>query len=101
MLRWTAWSADGATLHGMSILSFIPEQGHVCTGIGSRGRYQTYSGGKYDDRVLEFQDESAEGRIRIRIGPFTDPKLVPFNVHSSRDGINWDAVESFDYIRVK
>ena len=32
---------DGSISRGMSILSFVPEQGYVYTGIGNRGRYET------------------------------------------------------------
>jgi len=92
---------DGSTSHGMSILSFVPEQGYVYTGIGSRGRYETYRGGTYKDGVIEYVDQSAEGQTRIRIGPFSNKDLVPFNVHSSQDGVKWDPADSFNYIRVK
>lgn len=92
---------DGSTSHSMSILSFVPEQGYVYTGIGSRGRYQTYKEGVYKDGVIEFVDHSSEGHTRIRVGPFSDEKLVPFNVHTSQDGVKWDPAESFNYIRVQ
>ena len=92
---------DGSTSHGLSILSFVPEQGYAYTGIGAGGRYETYRGGTYNDGIIEYVDQSAEGWTRVRIGPFSDKTRVPFNVHTSKDGAKWDAAESFDYIRVK
>lgn len=92
---------DGSTEHSMSILGFVPDQGYVYTGIGSRGRYQTYRGGTYTAGVIEYLEQAAEGRTRIRVGPFDDRMRVPFNVHTSKDGVQWDAADSFDYIRVK
>jgi hypothetical protein len=92
---------DGSTSHGMSILSFIPEHGYVYAGIGSSGRYETYRGGTYKEGVIEYLDQSAEGQTRIRVGPFDDRTSVPFNVHTSKDGVQWEAADSFNYIRVK
>lgn len=92
---------DGSTSRGMSILSFVPEQGYVYTGIGNRGRYETYRGGTYKDGIIEYLDQSAGAHTRIRIGPFNDKKIVPFNVRSSKNGIEWEQADSFNYIRVK
>jgi hypothetical protein len=92
---------DGSTSHGMSILSFVPGQGYVYTGIGSGGRYETYRGGTYQNGVIEYLDQSGGAHTRIRIGPFGDKDTVPFNVHTSPDGIKWDQADSFNYIRVK
>jgi len=92
---------DGSTSRGMSILGFVPDQGYVYTGIGNRGRYETFRAGTYKDGIIEYRDQSAEGHTRIRIGPFTDRKLVPFNVHTSADGVKWDSADSFNYVRVK
>ena len=92
---------DGSIARGMSILSFIPDQGYVYTGIGNRGRYETYRGGTYVDGVIEYLERSGDAHTRIRIGPFTDRNLVPFNVHSSRDGVTWEQADSFNYVRVK
>lgn len=91
---------DGSTSRSMSILSFVPDQGYVYTGIGSRGRYDTYRGGTYTHGVIEYSDSSAEPRTRIRIGPFRDKNTVPFSVHSSRDGVTWEQADSFSYVRV-
>ena len=92
---------DGSISHGMSILSFVPDQGYVYTGIGSSGRYETFRDGKYEAGVLEYLDPSAESQTRIRVGPFSDWTRIPFNVHASRDGVTWEAVDSFDYVRVE
>ena len=92
---------DGSTSRGMSILSFVPDQGYVYTGIGNRGRYQTYRGGKNNNGIIEYLDQSAGAYTRIRIGPFSDKKIVPFNVHSSQDGTKWEQADSFNYVRVK
>lgn len=92
---------DGSTSHSMSILSFVPGQGYVYTGIGGGGRYETYRAGTYSNGIIEYLDQSAEGRTRIRVGPFSDRTRVPFNVHTSKDGATWDAADSFDYIRIK
>lgn len=93
--------SDGSTSRGMSILSFVPQQGYVYTGIGNRGRYETYRGGTYNNGVIEYVGASTEERTRIRIGPFSDKTVVPFNVHSSQDGVKWDHTDSFNYIRIK
>src|SRR5688572_5980768 len=50
---------DGSISRGMSILSFVPEQGYVYTGIGNRGRYETYRGGTFKDGVIEYMDQTA------------------------------------------
>jgi hypothetical protein len=92
---------DGSTSHGMSILGFVPGEGYVYTGIGSRGRYETYRGGTFRDGILEYLDTAAAVRTRIRVGPFTDPDRVPFNVHTSKDGVAWEAADGFHYVRVK
>ena len=92
---------DGSTSHGMSILSFVPGDGYVYTGIGSRGRYETYRGGTFRDGVLEYLAQAPDLRTRIRVGPFTDPDRIPFNVHTSKDGVAWEAADGFHYVRVK
>lgn len=92
---------DGSTGHSMSILSFVPEQGYVYTGIGSRGRYETHEKGTFRDGILEYVDPADGETVRIRIGPFTDRKVLPFVVHTTKDGKNWTLAESFNYIRVK
>ena len=92
---------DGSISRGMSILSFVPEQGYVYTGIGNQGRYETYRGGTYKNGVIEYLDQSDGTHTRIRIGPFSDKKIVPFNVHTSQDGFKWEQADSFNYVRVK
>jgi hypothetical protein len=92
---------DGSTSRGMSILSFVPEQGYVYTGIGNRGRYETYRGGTYNNGIIEYLDHTDGMHTRIRIGPFSDKNRVPFNVHTSQDGTKWEQADSFNYVRVK
>ena len=92
---------DGSIGHSMSILSFVPDEGYVYTGIGSGGRYATHEKGTFEDGILQYTDQANGGTIRIRIGPFTDRNIVPFTVHSSRNGTDWELVESFNYTRVK
>lgn len=91
---------DGTTSHAMSILSFVPGDGYVYTGIGSRGRYETYRGGTFRDGVLEYLATTPEMRTRIRVGPFTDRKRIPFAVHTSKDGVAWEPADAFDYVRL-
>jgi hypothetical protein len=92
---------DGSTSHGMSILAHVPGQGFVYTGIGAEGRYETYRGGTFSDGVLEYRDVTAGEHVRIRVGPFTDPKVVPFQVHVSKDGQAWVAADAFNYVRIE
>jgi hypothetical protein len=92
---------DGSTGNSMSILSFIPDQGYVYAGIGSRGRYETHERGTFKDGLLEYIDRANGESTRIRIGPFSDRQVIPFVVHTSKNGTDWDLAESFNYIRVK
>jgi hypothetical protein len=92
---------DGSIGHSMSILSFVPDQGYVYTGIGSRGRYETHEKGTFQGGILEYIDQANGETTRIRIGPFADPRIIPFIVHTSRNGIDWTLAESFTYTRVK
>jgi hypothetical protein len=92
---------DGSTARAMSILSFVPEQGYVYTGIGNRGRYETYRGGTYNNGIIEYLDHTAGAHTRIRVGPFSDKNVVPFIVHTSQDGTKWELADSFNYVRVK
>lgn len=85
----------------MSILSFVPDHGYVYTGIGSRGRYETHEKGTFQNGVLEYTDQANGEITRIRIGPFTDRKIIPFAVHTSKNGTDWELAESFNYTRVK
>jgi len=91
---------DGSISYSMSILSFVPGQGYVYTGIGSRGRYETHQGGTFTDGVLEYLDRADEGMIRIRVGPFVG-EAIPFQVQTSIDGTEWQEAESFSYIRAR
>lgn len=92
---------DGSIAHSMSILSFVPDHGYVYTGIGSRGRYETHEKGTFQDGILEYTDYSDGVTTRIRIGPFTDRTIVPFTVHTSKNGTDWQTAESFNYTRVQ
>jgi hypothetical protein len=85
----------------MSILSFIPDQGYVYTGIGNRGRYETHERGTFKNGILEYIDRTDGEITRIRIGPFTNRAAIPFVVHTSKNGTDWELAESFNYIRVK
>ncbi len=92
---------DGSIAHSMSILSFVPDHGYVYTGIGSRGRYETHEKGTFQNGILEYSDHTDGETTRIRIGPFTDRTIVPFVVHTSKNGADWQLVDSFNYTRVK
>jgi len=92
---------DGSISHSMSILGFVPGSGYVYTGIGSSGRYETHAKGTFRDGLLEYIDEENGETTRIRLGPFSDRNLLPFVVHTSRNGSDWTLAESFNYIRVK
>jgi hypothetical protein len=93
--------ADGSVSHGMSILGFVPGSGYVYTGIGSSGRYETHSGGTYENGVLEYVDRTPAEITRIRVGPFTNKGEIPFVVHTSTDGAAWTVVDSFTYKQAK
>lgn len=92
---------DGSTAHSMSILGFVPDQGYVYAGIGSRGRYKTYERGTFKGGILEYPDQLNGQTSRIRIGPFTDRNKIPFVMETSKNGTDWTLAESFDYVRVK
>lgn len=94
---------DGTTSHGMSILSFVPGEGYVYTGIGSKGRYETLQHGTVENDILEFRSSAVQdGKTtvtRIRIGPFAE-KAMPFVVDTSTDGGPWSAPDVTDYVRL-
>ena len=95
--------ADGSLGQGISILGFVPGEGYVYTGIGSRGRYETLARGTVSDAVLEYRSMAVEdGKptiTRIRIGPFAQAGF-PFVVHASTDdGKTWTHLETVEYIR--
>jgi hypothetical protein len=92
---------DGTISHSMSILAHVAGQGYVYTGIGADGRYETFRGGTFEDGVLEYNDATEGERVRIRIGPFTEPDRVPFRVHVSKDGKAWTEADAFNYRRLK
>lgn len=95
---------DGSTGRGMSILSYLPEQGYVYTGIGSNGRYETLQHGTFGAGMFEFSSTAHEqGKsvaTRIRIGPFTNEGFL-FVVHTSTDGGAWTALDTINYIKIK
>jgi hypothetical protein len=92
---------DGSIAHSMSILGFVPDQGYVYTGIGSRGRYETYEKGTFQNGILEYTEQANGETTRIRIGPFTNRTIVPFIVHTSKNGTDWELADSFNYTRVQ
>jgi hypothetical protein len=96
--------ADGSTGHSLSILSYVPDQGYVYTGIGSKGRYETMQGGTFVDGVLEFLSETDQdgGKVltRVRMGPFSETGTA-FVVDSSADGGPWTVLDSITYVRIK
>ena len=92
---------DGSIGHSMSILGFVPGEGYVYTGIGSGGRYESHERGTFEDGILEYLEEAGGETTRIRVGPFTDRNVVPFQVHTSKNGTEWELVDSFDYARVR
>ena len=92
---------DGTIGYSMSILGFLPDEGYVYTGIGSRGRNETHEKGTFHDGVLEYIDQADGETTRIRIGPFADQMIIPFIVHTSKNGTDWELAESFNYTRVK
>ena len=97
----TSKRKDGSTGNSMSILSFMADHGYVYTGIGSRGRYETHERGTFKDGILEYTDRIDGEITRIRIGFFTDRTVIPFVVHTSKNGSDWELADSFNYIRVK
>lgn len=95
--------ADGSIAHGMSILSFVPATGYVYTGIGSRGRYETFEKGRWEDGKFVFDSAATkDGKPitnRISIGPFTDAGFQ-FVVTTSSDGVNWTEAARTRYVRL-
>lgn len=95
---------DGSTGHGMSILSYVPGTGYVYSGIGSKGRYETFSGGRWVDGTFVFDSAAVEEGVtvnnRITIGPFTEAGFL-FVVTSSRDGVAWEEVGRTNYLRLE
>ena len=95
--------ADGSTGHGMSILSHVPDAGYVYSGIGSKGRYETFSMGRWQDGQFVFDSPGSEGGSpvtnRINIGPFTDQGFE-FVVSSSADGQSWTELGRTTYLRL-
>ena len=95
---------DGSVGRGMSILSYVPNEGYVYSGIGSRGRYETYENGVWENDTLIFISSGIEEGIprlsRIRMGPFSGTE-VPFAVDTSSDGSTWSEADITTYVRVK
>ena len=96
--------ADGSTGHGMSILSYVPESGYVYSGIGSKGRYETFEKGIWSDGKFIFDSSRSDAgkpvTDRITIGPFSDDGFL-FVVTSSSDGATWTEVDRTTYIRLR
>lgn len=95
---------DGSTGHGMSILSFVPGGGYVYSGIGSNGRYETFSGGRWSEGTFIFESREAGNGAsainRIAIGPFTETGFL-FVVSTSEDGVSWAEVGRTTYLRLR
>ena len=87
----------------MSILSHVPGAGYVYSGIGSKGRYETFSMGRWQDGQFVFDSPGSEGGSpvtnRINIGPFTDQGFE-FVVSSSADGQSWTELGRTTYLRL-
>lgn len=96
--------ADGSIGHSMSILSYVPGAGYVYSGIGSKGRYETFDRGRWSDGKFIFDSTSStDGKAvtnRITIGPFTDKGFL-FVVTTSTDGVAWTEADQTTYIRLK
>ncbi len=96
--------ADGSTGHSMSILSYVPGSGYVYSGIGSKGRYETFEKGLFSDGQFVFEttspDQGSQATSRIVIGPFTDEGFL-FVVTTSKDGSTWTEAGRTTYLRLK
>ena len=96
--------ADGSTGHSMSILGYIDGAGYVYSGIGSKGRYETFEKGRWSDGKFFFDSTTSEhGKTitnRITIGPFTDEGFL-FVVTTSTDGLTWTEADRTTYIRLR
>lgn len=94
---------DGSKGIGISILSFVPGQGYVYTGIGSSGRYETLERGTFTDGKIVFTTTAKENgksiATRISIGPPNDAGF-PFVVDTSSDGGSWTVVDSIEYVKL-
>ena len=95
---------DGSTGHSMSILSFVPDSGYVYSGIGSKGRYETFEKGLWSDGRFVFDSVRSEAgkeiTDRITIGPFTESGFE-FVVTSTSDGTSWTELGRTTYVRIK
>lgn len=96
--------ADGSVGHSMSILSFVPGSGYVYSGIGSKGRYETFEKGLWSDGKFVFDsvrsDAGKEVTDRITIGPFTESGFE-FVVTSTSDGASWTELDRTTYLRIE
>ncbi len=99
----TSKRADGSTGHSMSILGYVPGSGYVYSGIGSKGRYETFDKGTWSEGRFTFDTTimESEGKTlnRISIGPFTDRGFL-FVVTTSTDGVVWKPVDTTTYIKL-
>lgn len=88
----------------MSILSYVPESGYVYSGIGSKGRYETFEKGIWSDGTFIFDSTRSDAgkpvTDRITIGRFNDEGFL-FIVISSPDGVTWTEVDRTTYIRLR
>jgi len=95
---------DGSTGHSLSILGFVPGAGYVYSGIGSKGRYETFEKGRWSEGHFIFDTtrvaEGATVTDRITIGPFTEEGFE-FVVTTSADGATWSEVARTRYLRLR
>jgi hypothetical protein len=96
--------ADGSVGRSLSILSYVPSQGYVHVGIGSKGSYDTLHNGTFRGGLFEFLSTARQGDrsivTRIRIGPFTKSGFS-FVVDTSTDGGPWVAAGTTDYVKLQ
>lgn len=96
--------ANGTVGRSLSILSYVPGQGYVHVGIGSKGSYETLQNGTFSGGIFEFLSTTKESDksivTRISIGPFTEHGF-PFVVDTSTDGGPWVAAGTTDYVKLK
>ena len=92
---------DGTVSRGMSVLGYTPAQGYVYAGIGSRGRFEMLSGGRYAEGRFTFESTAQEDgkpvTTRIVIGPRT-AKGFDFVVHTSTSGGPWVHADTTVYL---
>lgn len=94
---------DGSSGKGMSVLSYVPDQGYVYYGISSAGRNQAFQQGTFQDGILEYRSSTGDDAkavvTRVRMGPFTG-REVPYVIDTSTERGAWVPVHSVTFVKL-